>query len=485
MKNILSLFIAVLLFARCEDALQEEPQDFLARANFYQTASDAESALLATYGAFYDNGFFYNIWYMALVEGSADYVNSRGSQFPISEYQGLDQQNQVRAFNTYNAIYAGINRANVVIENIADIEMNEDDKQQIIAEAYFLRAFFYTTLANHWGGVPLRLSETRGLDDLAAPRASVEEVYSTAINDLETALPNLATSFPPDQSGRATTWAAKMLLADIYLTTQRWQEARDLANDVIENGGFDLVPVTQPEDFLQIYGPDVVTHTEDIFSLHYSETNTNSLVNWQQRPGQFGVYGPGGVWAWLPNTNSFIGSWDDADIRKEYNLYTSIVVDGDTIPLPDVSPILFRKYRDPQSNQGSRNNIPVYRLAEAYLIYAEAANEAEGAPSALALERLNKVKRRAYGYAPGSPSPVDFFSGLDQANFRDTVLLERGFELLLEAKRWHDLKRTGRAKEVINATGKDFQDVSLLFPLPLDEINNNPAIGPEDQNPGY
>lgn len=486
MKKILIIITLPLLFIRCEDALQEEPKSFLSRVNFYQSASDAESAVTAAYASL-SGFFFYTTWYMALVELSADYANGRGSQSVISEYQGLDPQNQDRAFGAYNEIYAGINRANAVINNVEGIDMDETLKNQLIAEAYFLRAFYYTHLAKDWGPVPLRTEETLDLSNLSAPRAPVADVYALIISDLEKAIPDLPESYPTDQSGRATSWAAKMLLADVHLTNGNWTDARDLAEDVITNGPFSLVEVNEPDDFLQMYGPEVITHSEDIFSIHHTATNGHSVPTFLHRGGQFSVYSAGGFTAWLPNMNSFIGNWNGDDLRKEFNLYTEVVIGGDTIPLPDTSPILFRKYRDPQApdNQSNSNNIPVYRLAEAYLIYAEAANEAEGAPSALALERLNMVKRRAYGYNPSAPSPVDYPSGLSQAYFRDTVLLERGYEFILELKRWHDLKRTGRAKTAIEATGKTFNDISLLFPLPLDEINNNPALSPADQNPGY
>jgi hypothetical protein len=110
---------------------------------------------------------------------------------------------------------------------------------------------------------------------------------------------------------------------------------------------------------------------------------------------------------------------------------------------------------------------------------------AEGAPSALALERLNMIKRRAYGYDFSVASPVDYPSGLSKDAFRDIVLKERGYEFILEGRRWWDLKRTGRVKEAMLAAGRGFIDARLLWPIPSEEINNNPALTQADQNPGY
>ena len=76
-------------------------------------------------------------------------------------------------------------------------------------------------------------------------------------------------------------------------------------------------------------------------------------------------------------------------------------------------------------------------------------------------------------------------SGLSANEFRNKVLEERAYEFVLELKRWNDLLRTGTAREAVEATGKTFMDFSLLFPIPFDEINNNPALSESDQNPGY
>jgi hypothetical protein len=95
------------------------------------------------------------------------------------------------------------------------------------------------------------------------------------------------------------------------------------------------------------------------------------------------------------------------------------------------------------------------------------------------------IKRRAYGYDPSTPSPVDYPAGMSEAAFRDTVLRERAYSFILEGKRWWDLKRTGRVKEAMAAVGKTVIDARLLWPIAQEEIDNNPDIAQEDQNPGY
>jgi len=111
---------------------------------------------------------------------------------------------------------------------------------------------------------------------------------------------------------------------------------------------------------------------------------------------------------------------------------------------------------------------------------------ADGGPSSLALERLNIIKRRGYGYDPYSPSPVDIPSGMSQTQFFDTVFQERAYEFFFEDLRWWDLKRTGRAQEIMSEAHQlTFNNYRILYPIPQDEIETNPGITQSDQNPGY
>lgn len=106
-----------------------------------------------------------------------------------------------------------------------------------------------------------------------------------------------------------------------------------------------------------------------------------------------------------------------------------------------------------------------------------------------ALESLNSVRRRAYGFIQNAPSKVDYTSqGQTAESFRELVLNERAYEFMMEFKRWYDLKSLGtdRLKTIIKtAKGKDVADVHLLFAIPKQELDNNPALKSTDQNPGY
>ena len=147
------------------------------------------------------------------------------------------------------------------------------------------------------------------------------------------------------------------------------------------------------------------------------------------------------------------------------------------------------KFRDPGS-PGVGNHAtdyPITRYAEVLLIYAEAAAQDAGGPTTEAVEYLNMVKRRAYGYPSQEVSPVDYpTTGWTAASFQETILQERGYEFYMEGKRWHDLKRTNTVQEtILSGKGITVLNKHLLWPIPQSEIDVNELINQEDQNPGY
>lgn len=483
MKNIILGIIIIVCFASCESTLEEVPKDFVSKANFYKNEEDAEAAIAGAYAGMQND--FFGITNYLMTELHGDYLFGRGSQAPITIWdQILDQRNIGRCATNWSSFYNTINRANAVLDNVPAIEnIDAGVKEQILAEAHFLRALCYFELVRGWGAVPIKTTESIDLSAIEAPREPESQVYELIVQDCLAAEAGLGEV--GGETGRASKWAAKMLLAHVYLTMENWAGAAEKAEDVISNGPFALVPVEESDDFYKIFAVD--TSTEDIMSMHHSETKGSTIPNYLHRSGNIPYnYSSGGVFAWLPDPNSFIGdSWDDNDLRKGFNLYTQIQnADGEWVPLPDTTPILFKKFITNTSGQ-SVYSVPIYRFTEAFLFYAEAASMASGSPSSLALERLNMIKRRAYGLDPNTASAVDYPSGMSGSDFRAAVVQERAYEFITERRRWFDLKRTGTVKEAFAAAGKNILDERFLWPIPEDEINNNPAVNQADQNPGY
>lgn len=481
MKNMIIVLSVIAFLSSCSKELTENPRSFLSPVNYYKTEADAQAAINGAYSAYYPD----QVEYMFL-EIQSDYATGGGSFTSLNNTdQVLDAVGVGRTADSWKSLYNLINRANVVLNRVPGIEgMNESTQKRILAEAHFLRATGYFNLVRNWGPVPLRVSETVDLSSVAAPRASTDSVYQLIIDDLlisENDLPQSVGS----ETGKASTWAAKMLLADVYLTIGDWAKAAEKAEDVINSGQFSLLTINKEADFYKIFATE--TSSEDIMSLHFSPTRSSDFINYLHLPNT-PFYNEGTGWFILfPNMQApIIKNWDDHDLRKSFNIYSKYAdANGDTVALPATTPFLFKKYIK-DHNGFNDYSMPMFRYSEAFLIYAEASCMADGSPSPLALERLNIIKRRGYGYDPFAPSPVDYPGGLGKDEFRSDVLQERAHELMLERKRWYDLKRTGQAKEVIEeAKGKTLADARLLFPIPQEEIDNNPGMSQADQNPGY
>ena len=477
MKKIITLISIGAAVMSCSDLLVEDPKSLSAEI-FYNTASEAEAGVNAIYGPMRVNDAL-GINYPAQLEGLADYGNSRGSQTPVSLYQGLDNTNISRVGTIWNNFYQSIRNANLVIANVPHAtELTDAQKTVYINEAKYLRSLLYFALVRNWDGVPVRTEENMTIPDI--PRSSADEVYELILSDALSAEQGL----PDVQAlvGKPTKWAAKTLLSEIYLNRGLWAESRDKAAEVMASGKFSLVNVSEPEDFQKIFGPEVITTTEEIFYFKFSRQQGFGLVSYAHRAlGEYKYYAGGGVYAQYTDStsNSVIKNWDNEDMRKTHILYKMDVGLG-----PNTC--LFRKYRDPIS-AAAGNDYPWYRYADLLLFHAEAATRAANAPTAEAVESLNMIHRRAFGYDPTVASPVDFNIGdYDLTSFVDLVIQERGYETMYEGKRWLDLKRLGIAKQRIkDVKGIDVADKHMLWPIPVSELSYNKALTQADQNPGY
>lgn len=481
-KNIIVAGL-ILLLASCSDFLEEVPRDRLGEGNFYKTLEDARSAVNAIYNPIRVGAF--QGPYFLQVEIMADYADGRGSTAPIGQYQGLDLTNIQRVGGIWNGFYRSIRNANIAINAIPGIEsIAETQRDALVAEARFMRAFVYFHLVRHWGAVPLYLGE----EGESSARKPEDEIYAAIIADLaygEEYLPAV-----PAEYGRPTKWAATSLLSYVHLTREEWELARDKAEAVINSGAFSLVTVTQLDDWDKIFGPSANGTSEEIFYLKF-----NHIVGWEWphnllwEETLFSPFGNAVIYS-TPD-NKFLNAWDDNDLRKQWDVFSEYINrnTGEWTSLPELAPVLFSKWRDPGATalNAHGNDYPFMRLADVMLIYAEAACMANGNPTPQAVEYLNKIKRRGYGYPADAASPVDYpSSGWTAETFQDAVLQERAYELFMEGKRWLDLKRTGKIKEVIKANlGMDVADVHFYWPIPQQEIDTNPEINPEDQNPGY
>jgi hypothetical protein len=469
--------LAAFLFFSCEEHLVEEPKT-VTEENFYNTEGEVETAVNAIYSPLRSEN---QQTYISTLECHTDYGYGRGSFAQFNDFQGLNSNNINRVAGYWNAFYLSIRNANLVIRNAPNgNSISQEDIDKYVAEAKFMRAFSYFHLVRNWGEVPLRTEAN--MENLELDKSSVEEIYALILADLSQAEMQL----PEDQElvGRPTTFAAKTLLADVYLELERFEEARDKANEVIQSGKYSLVPVATRDDFQKIFGPEVITTPEEIFYLKYvRQPGQGNYLPWVFNHPSTGLYSFGGSYAQYSDASDpFYKKWDNNDLRK--HLWDMV-----DFGLGD-STLVSRKFIDSQAigDNDAGNDFPVYRYSEVLLIFAEAAGRAAGGPTEEAMAAVNQVHRRAYGQDPSVPSMIDFVMGdYDEASFSDLIVQERAYEFQFEGKRWHNLKRTGKAQGVLMQNrGITIADSHYLWPIPASELEYNPALDPStDQNPGY
>lgn len=485
MKKILFLLVVVAtFFTSCSDWLEEHPKA-VAAETFYNAEEEANAAVLAPLEKF-RSGFAMS--YPGLLECFADYAYGRGSWEANSDYEGLNTQNQTRANMVWASLYKAIRDCNIAISRLPEAsDLSETSKAAYLGELRFIRALSYFYLVRSFGGCPLRTEEN--MADYNLGKSSVDDIYTYIVNDLLYAAEN-----GPDKArlvGTPCKNSARSLLAQVYLQLDKYQEAATYAKQVIDSNAYSLVPVSSSRDFEKIFGAGVVNTTEEIFYLKQDNTTKNgwefvmfcahpsALINGKPMCGAGGWYG-----LYTTTENQMIAEWDVKDLRKDYNLLLHDFGLGDNT-------YLMAKFYDPDalSSGGSGNSNPLIRLPDILFTYAEAITKATGSPTADAMEMLNRVHRRAYGYDPNGPSEVDFqladYSSVDK--FMDLLIKEQAYECMNEMKRWFFLCRLGIAKDRIKKIkGIDVADKHMLFPIPTTEFDYNEALDPsKDQNPGY
>jgi hypothetical protein len=273
-------------------------------------------------------------------------------------------------------------------------------------------------------------------------------------------------------------------LAEVYLTRGDWQNARDKSKEVIDNKatyGYELEP-----DFGVIFSHNLPTNSSDVFSIKFHEAvGYGSFL-----PAYCAPRGPGniavdggvaarGIFNLVARGNcDLITNWDENDPRKSMNLYTELEVNGEMVPinLEGIADYAFGKYKDPSGIEetAAGNDFYLMRYADALLIFAEAENMLNG-PSDDAYEAVNQVRRRAYSMDPYTPSAVaDLQTGFSKSEFDNLVLRERGYEFMIEGKRWFDLVRKDRFDLIQQSKG--ITPELIYWRLPPQEILNNGAL---------
>jgi hypothetical protein len=530
MRFPVAALVAVSLAAgACQD-LTEVPSDFVAPENFYRNEADALAAVNAAYATFVTlpaplNSSDYvgrNFW--MLVEYPTEVTTSRLSagneRSQIGNY-GL----QFSSVHTYLgplwlAAYAGINRANTVIDRVPAIPMDTLRRSRIVGEAKFLRALHYYWLAGLFGGVPLKLTETRSIEGAALPRATAEETWAQIDKDLTEAAAVLPTSWPPADYGRATRGAALTLLGKAYLQSAatvpalgvNYQKALDAFREVATLG-YSLDP-----NYGSLFDGSNERSPEIIFSLQNIRVDGfgGRITEWFAPITNPQIF-PAGAQNQFQAERPFYDSYNPLDVRKAATWLTSFTNVGKTVtwswtstgcsptsaPTCIVAAVNYgstgpspRKYLDLGAPDGGAEapDYIILRYADVLLSMAEAINAISG-PTAEAYALVDQVRARAQ--VPG------LTQGLSADAFRDSLFTERRFELALEMHGVFDSRRNwpwARARveanmalrSTLNVTpftssvekfdARPIPDKWRLYPIPARACELNVLLV---QNPGW
>lgn len=480
-QTIYMLMAGILLTGTaCEKQLDIASVTNLTNATYYKTAEDAKSALGACYKSM---GVLDPFPDLVTTDDAVPFLSGAADRVLLWRYN-LTPSNSF--INVYSGAYAGINRSNTLIDRLPGIPMNEELKNRYIAEAKVLRALHYFNLVRLYGGVPVTITETATLEGLDIPRKSVDEVYAQIEKDLTEAENILPPSYPAADAGRVTSGAAKGLLAKVYLTragtdksSPFWAQAAAKAKEVIDQGVYGLYA-----NFADAFALTARGGKENMLEVQYLTDVYGHGTGRGYGPRAAPIF-PGGGSAIARPTESLFNAYAANDKRKPVTFMTSYTYNGVTTNLsitdPDPSKaVSFQKLwdRSAKTNGGEGTSRPVLRYADVLLIYAEAANEANGAPTVEAYTALNNVRTRA-GLAN--------LSGLGYQAFKEAVWLERRLELAFENSRRFDLVRTGRLIDAVKAENSynrnaEIQPFHVLFPIPLSVMDASPTL---EQNPGY
>lgn len=501
-KPILWCLLAGLLFTACDDYLDEDPRDLVSPTNFFNTPAEFELAVTGLYNIYKGNSLHGKIGLDRYYENGADIIGPNrvfGQVEPTQAYT-LSESN-ISAISqgggaplTWQNLYAIILNANTILEQLEqNTTISREQKDGFAAETLFLRAYAYYHLTNLWGDVPyypnnLPISEIQML-----VRTNKTQIRDEILQDLQQAQDGLSDSYGADGLGRAGKWTAATLMVKIYLVQQKWQQARDKALEIINNSNHQLL-----DDYAAVFDPNNEFNAENIWEINFvKDINQDDWVDHftprirdePKDPTQRGALsaalaerneGFTGYGLAIPIPD-YVNDFPLDDLRRSSNVVTEYL--GFELNFPYM-PKMWNvdQINSPRGNHG--DNKIIFRLADVYLMAAEAENELSGPDNAY--QYINRVRERAY--EPDQP-----LSGLTQESFRQAIYDERRWELGGEGHRRMDLIRWGILQDVVRNTeyriwnpADNIQQRHILLPIPPEEFNLNPELLTSDPtNNGY
>lgn len=500
-KYILILVIGTMLIG-CDSYLEEEPKAITSPDTFFNTIEEFELAIVGLYDTWAQNYLHGNIGLYRFTENGADIVGPNrnfGQVEPIMSYSL--SESSINAISqgagaplSWQGLYSIILNSNTILSKLElnDV-ISQANKDVIEAETLFHRAYAYYYLTNLWGDVPyyrknLPISEIQVL-----PRTDKKTIRDEILVDLQKAQLSLPSSINSDNFGKVSKWVAATVMVKIYLIQNKWQQARDKSLEIINDSPHKLLDeyasvfrlnneyneeIIWSIDFAKdVHGNNWVDHFTPRIRDEPKESTKKAELSAALTARNEGFTGYGLAIA-LPD---FVKKFPLDDLRRASNITTEYL--GYELNFAYIT----KRWNLDQINSPRGNhadNKLIFRLADVYLMAAEAENELNGPTSAY--QYINKVRERAF--EPDQP-----LSGLSKDDFRLAMYDERKWELAAEGERRMDLIRWGILLDVVKKTEYRVYDPApnikphhVLLPIPTEEFILNPALLESDPtNNGY
>lgn len=504
--SIVYFFLLAFFLTSCEDELDIPNPNQITNESFWQDEVDAVQGVNACYSTLHRTGF--SRWQPMLYDLRSDVgtSNSPWSELAnaISRFIQPDS-NFGPVVDVYADNYVGIFRANQVIANVPDIDMDETLKQRVLGEAYFFRAMHYYHLASLWGNVPLQLAPSKPTD--LPPNASEAEVWAQVISDLTLAAEKLPLRYVGADAGRITQGGALALLAKAYMQIGEYGAAAGAMEFFFSGAGASEYQLTA--DYADNFRIFTENNQESVLEWWYADNPLEFTDQDTQTPNHnFGsslaqFYAPPGIgftdgealrWPIAEFTaERTIDDQRDPRLAATY-LYNFTDEAGPEATLiygtswaerygPDNNRVFFRKpLNDHHKNSEgfrSTNNYRFIRFADVLLMYAESLNAI--GRTADAYQYVDQVRARV-----NLPALSETRPGMSQAEFMEQIKHERLLELTGEGHRFNDLKRWGDLGPELSDRDPGFINYQPgkhgLLPIPQRDLDINPNLV---QNPNW
>ncbi len=490
MKNIVKISISfatlVVMSVSCTKFLTVTPKTFLSPDNYFNTASEMQEASNGLYDALGSSmftglvGVNHRAWMMyELLTGYHD-RNYPGDQSILGIHLPLLEDNPLVEY-CWDYRYTSINNCNNVISGIeastADVEKSVRDN--CLAQAYALRAYYYFCLVREFGPVPMPLTPTTDTQNIVLIPSTEKEIYDQIVADLSTAEQLLAGTKMNPGDGKIGLGAVKSILAKVYLTmagyplqdASCYDKAYNKAKEVVSSGAYQLF-----QNYTDLRAEEKENSGEWIFAIQYDRTYSTSTMHNALLPyganeidaSEFssnGIYGGS-----IVPTSQFISTFEIGDKRAAEKGWFYSSWNGTEF----TRPYIYKFFDESALADGkSGEDFPLIRYADVLLVMAEAACKGTSTSDPDAVAAYLQVRKRALPTA--NASSITF----------DDVYKERVWELCFEAQNWYDIIRTRKILDVannriVNVIGftplqhdTAFTADDMYFPYPLNETRLN------------